>query len=146
LDQGEYQRLRRRLDEDLRVGMEMLHAGHRVKVEALDAKWQEETERAPASRPATPELQPPQPVAPAVSPNRRLEAGELLNDVEAALALMGEEFRKSDLCRALGYEPHRSSLHRVLRELETDGVLGIRSQGRGRSGLLYRKIRQPTPP
>jgi hypothetical protein len=137
--------LRRQLDEDLRVGMEMLHAGHRAKVEALDAKWQEKTEPAPTSRPATPEPQP-EPVAAAVSPSRRREAGELLNDVEAALALMGEEFRKSDLCRALGYEPHRSSLHRVLRELETDGVIKIRSQGRGRGGLLYRKIRQPTPP
>ena len=90
---GEYQRLRRQLDEELRVGMEMLHAGHQAKVEALDARWQEETEPAPASRPATPEPQP-QPVAPAVSPSRRLEAGELLNDVEAALALMGEEFQE----------------------------------------------------
>ncbi len=125
--------------------MEMLQAGHRAKVEALDARWQEETETASASRLATPEPQP-EPVAPAASQSRRLEAGELLNDVEAALALMGEEFKKSDLCRALGYEPHRSTLHRVLRELQRDGILEIGRQGLGRGGLLYRKIRQPTPP
>jgi hypothetical protein len=145
LDQGEYQRSRRQLDEELRVGMEMLHAGHRAKVEALDAKWQEETGPAPASRPATPEPQP-GPVAPAASQSKRFEAGELLNDVEAALALMGDEFQKSDLCHALGYEPHRSSLHRVLRELQRDGVLEIRTYGRGRRASFYGKIHQPTPP
>src|SRR5919205_4580623 len=41
LDRDEYQRLRRQLDEELRAGIEMLQAGHRAKVEALDARWQE---------------------------------------------------------------------------------------------------------
>jgi hypothetical protein len=144
LNQGEYLRLRRQLDEDLRVGMEMLHAGLQAKVEALDARWQEATGPAPASRPATPEP-PPEPVTPAASQRRRLEAGKLLNDVEAALALMGEEFKTSDLCRALGYEPHRSSLHRTLRELQSDGILEIQRYGLGRRASFYRKIRQPTP-
>jgi hypothetical protein len=144
LNQGEYQRLRRQLDEELRVGMEMLHAGHRAKVEALDAKWQEETAPAPASHPATPEPQP-EPVAPAASPSRRREAGELYNDVEAALALMGEEFKKSDLCRALGYEPRRSTLHRAIRELQMEGILEIGTQGVGGRASFYRKVRQPTP-
>src|SRR4051794_28022067 len=50
VNQTEYQRLRRQLDEELRAGMEMLQAGHRTKVEALDARWQEESEPIPASR------------------------------------------------------------------------------------------------
>lgn len=144
MDQGEYQRLRRQLDEELRVGLEMLQAGHRAKVEALDAKWQEEPEPVPASLPATPEPQP-EPVTSAPSRRGRLEAGELLNDVGAALALMGDEFLKTDLCRALGYEPHRSSLYRALRGLERDGILEIRTQGLGRRASFYRKIRQPSP-
>lgn len=144
MNQGEYQRLRRQLDEDLRVGMEMLHAGHQAKVDALDARWQEEPGPAPASRPATSEPEP-EPVTPAPSERKRLEAGELLNDVEAALALMGDQFLKTDLCRALGYEPHRSSLYRALRELERNGILEIQSQGLGRRASFYRKIRQPTP-
>jgi hypothetical protein len=145
LNQGEYQRLRRQLDEELRVGMEMLHAGHQAKVAALDARWTEEPGPAPASRLATPEPRP-APVTPAASQPRRLEPGELQNDVEAALALMGDEFKKSDLCRALGYEPHRSSLHRVLRELQQDGTLEIGTPGLGGRASFYRKIRQPTPP
>jgi hypothetical protein len=146
LNQGEYQRLRRQLDEDLRVGMEMLHAGHQAKVDALDARWQEEPGPAPESRPAMPEpRQEPEPVTPAPSERKRLEAGELLNDVEAALALMGDQFQKTDLCRALGYEPHRSSLYRALRELERSGILEIQTQGLGRRASFYRKIRQSTP-
>jgi hypothetical protein len=143
LNQGEYQRLRRQLDEELRVGMEMLHAGHQAKVAALDARWEEEAAPAAASHPAMPEPQP-EP-APAASQPRRREPGDLQTDVEAALALLGEEFRKSDLCRALGYEPHRSSLHRVFRELQKEGIVEIGTPGLGGRASFYRKIRQPTP-
>jgi uncharacterized membrane protein len=143
LNQGEYQRSRRQLDEELRVGMEMLHAGHQAKVAALDARWEEEAAPAAASHPAMPEPRP-EP-APAASQPRRREPGDLQTDVEAALALLGEEFRKSDLCRALGYEPHRSSLHRVFRELQKEGIVEIGTPGLGGRASFYRKIRQPTP-
>jgi hypothetical protein len=143
LNQGEYQRFRRQLDEELRVGMEMLHAGHQAKVAALDARWEEEAAPAAASHSAMPEPQP-EP-APAASQPRRREPGDLQTDVEAALALLGEEFRKSDLCRALGYEPHRSSLHRVFRELQKEGIVEIGTPGLGGRASFYRKIRQPTP-
>jgi hypothetical protein len=41
LNRAEYQRLRRQLDEELRAGIEMLRAGHRAKVEALEDLWDE---------------------------------------------------------------------------------------------------------
>jgi uncharacterized membrane protein len=123
--------------------MEMLHAGHQAKVAALDARWEEEAAPAAASHPAMPEPRP-EP-APAASQPRRREPGDLQTDVEAALALLGEEFRKSDLCRALGYEPHRSSLHRVFRELQKEGIVEIGTPGLGGRASFYRKIRQPTP-
>jgi hypothetical protein len=41
LNRAEYQRLRRQLDEELRAGIEMLRAGHRAKVEALEELWDE---------------------------------------------------------------------------------------------------------
>jgi uncharacterized membrane protein len=135
--------LRRQLDEELRIGMEMLQAGHQAKVAALDARWEEEAAPAAASHPAMPEPHP-EP-APAASQPKRREPGDLLADVEAALALLGEEFKRSDLCRALGYEPHRSSLHRVLRELQKEGILENGTAGMGGRFSFYRKIRQPTP-
>jgi hypothetical protein len=140
VNQAEYQRLRRQLDEELRAGMEMLQAGHRAKVEALDSRWQEDSGPYPESRPVPPEPreEPPLPVVPPAG-RERLQAGELLDDIEAALERVGDEFLKSDLCRALGYEPHRSSLHRALRELEMEGVLEVQRQGLGRRASRYRK-------
>lgn len=140
MDQTEYQRLRRQLDDELRAGMEMLQAGHRAKVEALDARWQEESGLIPASRAPGPREEPATPMAVPPAERERLHAGELLDDIEAALERMGDEFLKSDLCRALGYEPHRSTLHRALRELEREGVLEVQRQGLGRRASRYRKI------
>ncbi len=142
MNQTEYQRLRRQLDEELRTGIELLQAGHRAKVEALDARWGE----APAEeiRPSEPEPAappPPEPAAPAAEPQRtRRRDGEVQADVEAALEGLGEEFQKSDLCRALGYEPRRTSLHRALRELQKAGVIEVQTYGRGRRATRYRKV------
>ena len=47
--------------------------------------------------------------------------GEIRGEVEAAMARLGDGFERGDLCRALGYEPHRSSLHRALREAREGG-------------------------
>jgi hypothetical protein len=146
VNQAEYQRLRRQLDEELRAGMEMLQAGHRAKVEALDAQGQEDSGPRPASRPVPPEPreEPPLPAAAPPAERERLQAGELLDDIQAALEQVGDEFLKSDLCRALGYEPHRSSLHRAIRDLENEGVLEVQRQGLGRRASRYRKTgREP---
>jgi hypothetical protein len=141
VNQAEYQRLRRQLDEELRAGMEMLQAGHRAKVEALDAQGREDSVPHPASRLVQPEPreEPPLPAAVPPAERERLQAGELLDDIEAAMERVGDEFLKSDLCKALGYEPHRSSLHRALRELEKEGTLEVQRQGLGRRASRYRK-------
>jgi uncharacterized membrane protein len=138
LDLAEYQRLRRQLDEELRAGIEMLQAGHRAKAVELDRLW---TSAAAPVQPAAPALAPAPSAAPG-EPVQRLEAGELLADVELALAEVGEVFRKSDLRAALGYEPQRSTLHRVLAELQRDGVIQVDHPGSGRRATRYRKIVQ----
>jgi hypothetical protein len=100
VNQAEYQRLRRQLDEELRAGMEMLQAGHRAKVEALDAQGQEDSGPHPASRPVPPEPREEPPLPSAVPPaeRERLQAGELLDDIEAARAgfpFLGETFPRA---------------------------------------------------
>ena len=140
MDLAEYQRRRRQLDEELRAGIEMLQAGHRAKVVELDGLW---TSAAAPAQPAAPAPPPASPAAPE-EPVQRLEAGELLADVELALTKVGEVFRKNDLCAALGYEPQRSTLHRVLAELQRDGVIQIEHPGSGRRATRYRKI-APSP-
>jgi hypothetical protein len=62
-------------------------------------------------------------------------------DIEAVLEQVGDVFHKSDLCRALGYEPPRTSLYRALSQLERAGIIKLESPGMGRSAGLYRKVR-----
>lgn len=69
----------------------------------------------------------------------RLAPGQLKEDVEAALAQMPEVFDRNDLLRALGYEPERSSLHRVLATLVKKGALVLDSYGAGKIPAKYRK-------
>jgi hypothetical protein len=138
LNRAEYQRLRRLLDEELRAGIEMLRAGHRAKVEALEELWEEPSVEVPASRPTAPA--PEEPVR--QPPEGRRTPGEIRAEVEAALAKLGDELEKSDLCRAMGYEPHRSSLHRVIEEMLADGTLEVESVGAGRRATRYRKGRR----
>jgi hypothetical protein len=142
LNQAEYQRLRRQLDEELRAGIEMLQAGYRAKVDALDELWIESREEPPASPPAPPEPlrpEPPATEAPLPRERERREAGELREDVEAALAAVGDEFDKSDIRRALGYTPNRTSLHRALWDLQREGLVALLHPGRGRRATRYRK-------
>jgi uncharacterized membrane protein len=139
LNQAEYQRRRRQLDEELRAGIEMLQEGHRAKVEALDSLWLRAAAEAPESPPA-PTAPEPAPPAPALSePASRRQAGELRDDIEAALAAVGDEFVKRDLCRALGYTPNRTSLHRVLWDLQGEGLIEPLHLGRGGRATRYRK-------
>jgi hypothetical protein len=156
LDRDEYQHLRRQLDEELRAGIEMLQAGHRAKVEALDARWQEPAEQigpvGAASEPAVADAAAPEPAVPEapvpVPPeqvSKRRAAWEVFSDVQKALAAVGEEFGTNDLLRAMPYTPHRSSLHRALHDLERDGVIEIQSYGGGRRPTRYRKRPREVP-
>jgi hypothetical protein len=142
VDHAEYRRLRRQLDEELRAGIEMLRAGHRAKVEALEELWMEPAMEVPVPvvEPAVREEEP-VPAA-AEPPDGRRSPGEIRAEVEAALAKLGEVFEKGDLCRALGYEPRRSSLHRVIEEMLDDGALEVESLGSGRRATRYRRGRR----
>ncbi len=131
MDPAEYQRRRRQLDEELRAGIEMLQEGHRAKVEALDSLWLKAGEEAPAA--------PPEPLASTPPHPERREAGDLRDDVLAALAAVGDEFEKRDLCRALGYTPNRTSLYRVLWDLQGEGRIEPLRLGRGRRSTRYRQ-------
>lgn len=143
MDQAEYRRLRRQLDEELRAGIEMLRAGHRAKVEALEALWMEPVVEVPAAEPepVVREAEPVRTIAESPADGRR-SPGEIRAEVEAALAKLGEIFEKGDLCRAMGYEPRRSSLHRVIEEMLDDGALEVESLGSGRRATRYRRGRR----
>jgi len=138
----QYEQRKQRLDEQLRSGIELLEAAHRQQVRALELMWSMSAEESLPSR--VPSAEEPasssaRPSAPAPSRPRRRDAGELEDEVEAALADLPEEFDRNDMCRALGYEPERGSLYRVLETLRSDGRIAVRSAGSGRTPTRYKK-------
>jgi hypothetical protein len=152
----EYEDRKRRLDEQLRAGFELLEAAHRQQVRALELVWMATSEGAvtiptlpadlsfphPVSQPAAV----PAPAPPAPPPKRRRRyAWELQDEVREALAHVPEVFDRNDLCRALGYEADRGSLYRVLWELIKDGVLALEVRGGGRTPSRYKKTRPEAP-
>ena len=143
MTQNEYEHYRRRLDEQLHSGIELLKAAHAQQVHALELVWKmgssEEPVRAVASAPPA-EATPVAPAAPA-QPSRptRRGAWELTHDIKAALPRLPEVFDRKAVIQALGYDPDRSSLYRILRELAYEGVIIQVSIGEGRVPTTYRR-------
>ncbi len=140
MTQHEYEQHKRRLQEELRVGIELLEAACRHQLRALEL-LHVATGGEPAAPPQPLEATaaPAEPAPAAPSPPARRRAGALLEAVRTVLASLPDPFDRNDVCEALGYEPDRSSLFRVLQELERDGELALDSRGAGNLPALYRK-------
>jgi hypothetical protein len=123
----EYEERRRRLDDELRAGQELLEASHRAQVRALELHW--EAEQGSAAPP--PEKRP------------RRPALELYEAVLERLDDLPEVFTKEDLCQALGETPDRRALHRVMTDLTRDGWVRIEERGAGRIPSSYRRLASP---
>lgn len=139
MTRDEYERRQQRLEEQHREGMALLEAAHRQQLRALELIWMTTAEEdLPVSRTApSPAAHPPAPSGPA-KPERR-PAWALLDDIEEALPKLPEVFDRNDLCRALGYEPDRSSLFRMFQDLINGGILVMQRRGVGKTPTVYRK-------
>jgi hypothetical protein len=127
----EYEERRRRLDEELRAGWELLEASHRAQVRALDLHWAaEEGSVVPAPGPPG-EKRP------------RRPALELYDAVLERLEELPEVFTKDDLCRALGETPDRRALYRVMTDLAREGWIRLEDRGRSRIPSSYRRLASP---
>jgi hypothetical protein len=151
----EYDERRRRLDEQLRAGVELLEAAHRQQVRALDLVWMTTAEgdvelrRFPAAAPSPSVAQTAvaAPAPPASPPKpRRRSAGQLQGEVRSVLPGLPELFDRNDVCRVLGHEPERGTLYRVLQELQDEGLIGTEHAGSGRTPTRYRRLRASGPP
>jgi hypothetical protein len=135
----EYDEHRRKLDDQLRVGVELLQAAHAAQVQALEVVWVGSSggvrvaDQAAELKPAPPQKAP------------RRHAYEMDDEVLEVLPQLPEVFTARDVCRLLGYKPHRASLHRVLRGLVFERELAVDKLGSGRQPMTYRKVRRGAP-
>ena len=133
MTRSEYEAQRRRLDEEMRVAIEMVRAGHQAKIQVLDLLLTMSGEGTP------------EPVAAAPLPEaeirpRRRGIGDLLHEVAAIIPRLPVLFTKDDVEKELAEPADRASLYRALRELEEDGWHTTETFGRGRKPAVYRRL------
>jgi hypothetical protein len=145
----EYRKLRRALEEQREADLELIRAGYRAKLHALDMLA--ESPRVPGERalPAAPEPQPraetQKPVAETQSPAATEPVTSILvnsvqEEVEKVLPRLPDVFDKLDIIRTLGWKPHRATLHRALATLQAEKKIAVQSRSRGRHPAQYRKV------
>jgi hypothetical protein len=136
MTRDEYEARKRRLEEDLRSGMELLQAAFQTQFRALEMVWMGASGE-PVSMPQAapvPASPPPEEKRPA-----RRSVGEVHTDLVTALPSLPETFDRGDICRAIGYQPDRVALYRLLNELVGDGTLRVQDRGEGRKATKYRR-------
>ena len=142
MDERDYERRKQVLDEQLEAGIELLRTAYRAQRNALDLVWM----ASPQNRSAVVlpfEIPTTQRSSGQSAPlkKRRWGAGELRAAIEAALEKVPQEFDRSDLIAAMGVEPDRSSLYRIVEEMRQDGVLALIAGGKGQYASRYRKLK-----
>jgi hypothetical protein len=144
----DYEEQKRRLVEQHWALQAMVGSAFETQLRALDMVWRMMSGEGPGPEipvpaPPPPPAAPPQPAG--VPPlTRRLRAGELREDIEAAFPRIPETFTYTDVCEAIGYAPDRGSVHRVLLELKLEGRLELAKRGTGVSPSRYRQLRGAT--
>lgn len=137
MTEEEYQQRKRRLEEQLRQGAELLQAAFR---EALELVWLATADRdavVPRTASGPVKTSPsPQPAAPA---RPRLKPGQLWKEVDAILDRLPEVFDRDDLVKALGYEPDRSALYRVMSGLRRQEIITLEASNVGKIPARWKK-------
>ena len=136
----EYERSQERLEEQRRSGVELVEAAYQAQMRALDLVWMLQGGLGPMALagPAAPAPVPQAPPAPVERPRRR-SSSEVEDDIRAAFPRLPARFTRRDVCAALGYEPDRGALYRILQTLAEDALIRVESTGEGQRATVYRK-------
>jgi leucyl aminopeptidase (aminopeptidase T) len=147
----EYRKLRRALEEQREADLELIRAGYRAKLHALDMLSESPPASGARALPAPLETQPRaetrkqaearSPAATESVTYKTILVNSVQEEVEKALPRLPDVFDKLDIVRTLGWEPHRATLHRALATLQDENKIAIQSRSRGRHPARYRKVR-----
>jgi hypothetical protein len=163
MNQAECERRKQHIEGELEIAIEILRAGARAQVRALDMVWMASPEnRAPSplfldspllpavdrrllAAPEPEEGDEPEAPPPPPPVRKRRGAAELYYEVFDLLEHLPETFDRTDFLPRLKPRPERSSLYRVLEELRREGWIEVAEIGRGTVPSTYRrKAKGPT--
>jgi len=143
----QYEQRKRRLEEQLRAGIQLLESACQAQIRALDLVWMLQAEEVGAgaemtfSSPAVPRT--PAPAKQEPPSAARLPHGQKTyaarDEIYASFYRLPERFTRTDVCKMLGYEPDRGALFRVLKELVDKGHLRSAERGSGKRATVYAK-------
>jgi hypothetical protein len=143
-----FERYRKRLEDQLRTDMGLLYEAYLAKLRAYQAverlRGEVEVDLLPAADfvlhlPAATSATGPAASFPG-EPPRRSRSYEVIDAVETVLDRLPEEFDRFDVLALLDFEPRRSTLLEALHTLARRGVLAITREAAGRQPLLFRKV------
>jgi hypothetical protein len=149
MPQDDYERYRKRLEEQLHADIGLLYDAFHAKLRAyqtmvrsrsgeldLELSPQPSSGGSPVPAPA-PTTTAPAPPGPPPPENWSQPMVDVLREV---LPRLPEEFDKSDVLQALGFEPRRSTFYEALQLLRAEGVINIARGAGGKRAALYRKV------
>lgn len=159
---SEFERRRRAIERQLEEDLELVRAGYRAKLRALEMLWLASpgedgtgAETVPSvggdhrtaeevSQESSETLNASETPGPSETLNETLaspvpQRGDVLRDIEAVLDRLPAVFDKQDIVRALGYSPPRATLYRVISQLKENKKIATQEYSDGRNRTKYRK-------
>jgi len=145
--QSEYEGHKRALEAQFQADVELMRASYQARLRALETLWIAAPEEA-LTVPETLSLGETLPAGetlrqePASEPVM-VQRGHLSDDLAEIFPQLPEVFDKWDAVRALGYEPPRATLYRMLSQLVREGRIAMARHSDGHSPTRYRKLPPP---
>jgi len=146
-----YEQRKRRLEEQLRAGIQLLETAYLAQVRALDLVWLLQAEESGVGA-AMAFSSLPAPGAPAPASQERPPAKsqphgqktyEARDQIYSSFYRLPDTFTRNDVCKILGYEPDRGTLFRILRDMVREGYIRVEDRGAGQRATIYAKNEVP---
>ncbi|HEX9942471.1 MAG TPA: hypothetical protein VGG03_10670 [Thermoanaerobaculia bacterium] len=153
MNQVEYERRKRAIEEQYLVDLELIRAAYQARLRALEtlrlAPAAADRPDARSEAPASAETQnaapdPDETLASAAETQNETPVsrrGDVLYQILATFPHLPDDFDKADVVRLLGYEPTRGTLHRAWDRLREENKIVISRYTDGRRPTRFRKLR-----
>jgi hypothetical protein len=126
----EYEQLKKHLEEQRRIGMDLVERAYEAQMRALEMVRTLQGVAGPVALPA-----PVPSPAPERPPHRT--ATEVTSDIIKIIGSLPQRFSRREVCEALGYEPDRGALYKALQTLVKGGWAVVETKGSGQTATVY---------